>query len=395
MIVVDRSKGGSAMTTRARAWPLLRRIRFLPLIPLLLMTGGVVGLYFQPPGVRWLMNKLGLQPGGGAKNPIAVPAPKAEPVATAPTTRTVVALGKLVPTGEVRVVAPPFGAGDARIAKLEVDEGQRLESGALLAILDNEAQFKAAVDAANATVAAREAALNQTRATVRASLDEAAATLGRAEASAKNAQAEFERIDTLFKKGISTEATLSQKRAARDETAREIDRAKANLSRYQSITVDEQPDVVVALRNLASAKSELARATQDLDKAYVRAPISGTVLSVRARPGEKPGTNGILSLANLDQMEAEIEVFQTQIGFVAAGDTIDITAESLPRPLKGKVTRVGLEVGRQTLVDPNPAANTDARVVKVHAVLDADSSGIAKRFTSLQIIARITTQARP
>ncbi len=381
----------------AAVWRVLHKIRWLPLIPAIMLTGGVVAMYFQPPGIRVAMRTLGLQPGGGTTTPIAVPAPKPPDMSasTSPLTRQVVALAKLVPEGELRTVAPPFGAGDARIATLRVEEGAKVQSGDVLAILDNEGQLKAVVEAAQANVAQRTAALEQTRAQVRASREEAEAALARAEATARNAQADFERIDQLAKRGVSTEAALSKSRAARDETAREIDRLKATLSRFQSLDIDKQPDIVVAGSNLAVARSELARSTQDLDKAYVRAPISGTVLTILVRPGEKPGTAGILKLGNLEQMKAEIEVFQTQIGYVSLGDPVVITADSLPKPLEAKVVRIGLEVGRQTLVDPNPAANTDARVVKVQAALTRESSSIAQRFTNLQMIARITTQARP
>jgi HlyD family secretion protein len=375
----------------------LHKVRWLPLLPLIMLTGGVIAMYFQPPGIRVAMRTLGLEPGGGTKNPIAIPASKAAPKATAgsPATRQVVALARLVPEGELRTVAPPFGAGDARITTLKVEEGAKVSSGDVLAILDNEGQLKAVVDAAQANLAQRTAALEQTRAQVRASLEEANAALARAEAIARNAQADFERVEQLAKRGISSEAALGRSRTTRDETAREVERLKATVSRFQSVDVDKQPDVAVAISNLSVARSELARSTQDLDKAYVRAPIAGTVLTVLVRPGEKPGAAGILKLGNLDHMKAEIEVFQTQIGYVAIGDAVLITADSLPRPLEAKVVRIGLEVGRQTLVDPTPAANTDARVVKVQAVLTADSSSIAQRFTNLQVIAHITTQGRP
>lgn len=394
LVIVKRGAPLSKADGLGPVWPVLQKIRWLPLIPVIMLTSGVIAMYFQPPGLRIAMRALGLQPGGGTTNPIAVPAPKA-PVAVTPAARQVVALAKLVPEGELRTVAPPFGAGDARIAVLKVEEGVKVESGAVLAILDNEAQFKAALDAAQANVAQRTAALEQTRAQVQASREEAAAALARAEATARNAQADFERIDQLAKHGVSSEAALSKSRTARDETAREIDRLKATLSRFQSVDIDKQPDIVVAASNLGVARSELSRATQDLDKAYVRAPIAGTVLTILVRPGEKPGSAGILKLGNLEQMKAEIEVFQTQIGYVSLGDVVTFTADSLPRSLEATVSRIGLEVGRQTLVDPSPAANTDARVVKVQAALTPESSVIAQRYTNLQVIARITTRPSP
>lgn len=395
LVIVNRGAPLSKVGSFGSVWQVLHKIRWLPLIPVIMLTGGVIAMYFQPPGIRVAMRALGLQPGGGTKDPIAVPAPKAPVAVNSPAVRQVVALAKLVPEGELRTVAPPFGAGDARIAELKVEEGSKVESGAVLAILDNEAQLKAALESAQANVTQRTAALAQTRSQVQASREEAAAALARAEATARNAQADFERIDQLAKRGVSTEAALSKSRTARDETAREIDRLKATLSRFQSSDLEKQPDIVVAASNLGVAKSELSRAAQDLDKAYVRAPISGTVLTILVRPGEKPGTAGILKLGDLEHMKAEIEVFQTQIGYVSIGDRVTFTADSLPKPLEATVARIGLEVGRQTLVDTTPAANTDARVVKVQAALTPESSIIAQKYTNLQMVARISTRLAP
>ena len=395
LVIVKRGVPLSKAGDLGPLWQVLHKVRWLPLIPIIMLTGGVIAMYFQPPGIRVAMRALGLQPGGGTKDPIAVPAPKAPLTPSEPSARQVVALAKLVPEGELRTVAPPFGAGDARIAVLKVEEGSKVEAGATLAILDNEQQLKAALESAQANVAQRAAALEQTRSQVQASREEAMASLARAEATARNAAADFERIEQLAKRGVSTEAALSKSRTVRDETAREIDRLKATLSRFQSLDVEKQPDIVVAASNLGVARSELARATQDLDKAYVRAPIAGTVLTILVRPGEKPGTAGILKLGNLEQMKAEIEVFQTQIGYVALGDAVTFSADSLPKPLEATVSRIGLEVGRQTLVDATPAANTDARVVKVQAALTPESSIIAQKYTNLQMIARITTRPVP
>jgi HlyD family secretion protein len=84
-----------------------------------------------------------------------------------------------------------------------------------------------------------------------------------------------------------------------------------------------------------------------------------------------------------------MEVYQAQIGLVVVGAPVEITAEALGQPLHGAVRRIGLEVGRQTLIDAGPAAVTDARVIKVTVALDAASSAQARRFSNLQVIARI------
>lgn len=394
MVVVDRSRAVTVIAEPAwRRW--LMRARFVPLVMLLMMLGGIIGLYFQPPGLQAFFRVFGLAPGGGTSRPIAVPAPpRQQPEAVATRPRSVLGLGRLLPAGEVVVVAPPFGAGDARIAELQVAEGERVKRGQMLAVLDNEPALRAAVDQARATAAAREAAVAQTLANVRASRDEAEAALARAEAVARNAELEFERIEPLRQKGYASEASYQQRRTTRDEARREVEKARASLSRYTAVDPSAQPDVVVAARNLDAARAVVARAESDLQKSRAVSPIDGTVLTIHVRPGERPGTQGIMNLGDIDRMTAEVEVYQNQIGLVQKGDRVQVTAEALPRPLEGTVSRIGLEVGRQVLTDTNPAANTDARVVKVYVDLDQAASELARRFTNLQVVARIAVDAR-
>ena len=102
-----------------------------------------------------------------------------------------------------------------------------------------------------------------------------------------------------------------------------------------------------------------------------------------------------MNLGDLSRMTAELEVYQTQIGQVAVGDSVILSADALPHSISGDVTRIGLEVGRQTMTDASPAANTDARVIKVFVRLDPASAEIARRFTNLQVLGRIRIGSRP
>jgi HlyD family secretion protein len=137
--VVDRSAAGEVSHRPSLFRRVFRVARFVQLIILLMLTGGVVGLYFQPPGVRFVMGLLNLDPGGGTSAPIAVPAPRSgHPAAMIPVAAFVAGLGKLLPEGDVVTIAAPFGAGDARIATIAVVEEQTVERGQLLATLDNE-----------------------------------------------------------------------------------------------------------------------------------------------------------------------------------------------------------------------------------------------------------------
>lgn len=370
----------------------LRVLRFAPLIPLFLVTGGVVGMYFQPPGLKFVMRTFGIEPGGGTTTPIAVPAPAAEPPAPLPPP-SVVGLGWLTPQGDVVTVAPPSGAGDARISAIAVEEDARVKKGDIVATLDNEARLRAAIDAANATVLVRQADVTRARDAVRASRDEAQAALDSAEAAADNARLDFERTKTLFDKGIVARSMLDAKRSAFDQAQKGVERAQATLSRYAG-DIDEQGDVAVALKNLEYAETAAAQANENLEQAFVRAPIDGVVLDITARAGEKPGAAGVMDIGDIDRMVAKVEVFQTRIAEVEIGDKVELTAPALAEPLTGTVSRKGLQVKRQTVIGADPAANTDARVVEVTVALDPQSSAAASGFTNLQVEARIETGER-
>lgn len=395
MLIVERANGtpdqAQAPAGRGQAPRLWSLALALPLV----LLGGLAGAYFQPP---LLMKLVGLLP---ARAPVTAPEPQrpAQPtfrpgnVANAAGTGFVAGLGRLLPQGDVRVVAPPFGSGDARIKTLAVKEGERVEQGTIIAVLDNEASLKAALAASEATIASREAALQQAKDVAFASRGEARASLARAESAAVNAKREFDRVVELRKKGFAAEASFDAKRAAHEQAVQDVERATATLSRYLFDRVEDQPDIVVAQRALEAARVEMERSRIELDKAYVRAPITGTILTIHVRPGEKPGSQGIVNLGNIDEMTAEIEVYQTLIGRVAVGAEVTIQADALPQPLKGSVTRLGYEVKRQTATDATPAANTDARVVIVYVALAPDSAETAKRFTNLQVTARIVASA--
>lgn len=404
LLVVERSaEGVSSMPSERKLDRVLRLIPILPVVLVSVALGGIVGLYFQPPGLQKAMEILGLVPGAGTTSPIAVPlemAPEGQGALGATTSGkvlpdTVIGLGTLLPDGDVITIAPPFGAGDARIAEIRVEEGERIVQGQLLAVLDNRHQLEAAAKAAEAEVGVREASLQQARSSTRASLEEARAALARAEATAVNAQRDFERALVLLERKAIPEATLDQRRAAKDEARRDVEQARATLSRYETGDIDSQVDVVVAARNLEAARAELERAISDQDEATIRAPIAGTVLTIHLRPGEKPGSEGVMNIGNIDRMTAEVDIYQSQIGTVSLGDAVEILAEALPRPLHGKVSKIGLEVNRQSRIDDDPAANTDARVVEVTVLLDEASSTTASRYTNLKVTARIAVGTEP
>lgn len=373
------------------------RLLFVPLFLATLFTGAVIGMYFQPPGLRVFFNATGLEPGAGTDTPIAIAIQQVSTQAQIAVVSEgdVVALGRIIPRGDVINVATPSGAGDARILELLVDVGDFVAAGETLAVLDNLPQLQSAIASAQAALRVKQASLAQTRASNIASEAEAQASLERAQAAATVAQSELDRVTTLFERGVITRASFDQAIATATQAERDVARAQATLSRYATGSETVQADIAVAEANLNAAQTTLASAQQDLDRAYVRAPAAGKVLDINVRAGERPGTQGIIDLGDTSQMTVQAEVYQTMIGRVTIGDPATISADALGQDLSGVVSAIGLEIGRQSITSNDPAANTDARVVDVIVTLDATSSPIAAAYTNLEAIVRIDAGRAP
>jgi HlyD family secretion protein len=245
------------------------RLYLIPLFMLTLFTGAVIGMYFQPPGLRIFFNATGLEPGAGTDTPIAVAMQKVtsqEEIAVV-SEGDVVALGRIIPRGDVIRVATPSGAGDARIADISVREGDQVKSGDVLAVLDNLPQLQSSIASAQANIGVREAILSQTRAAISASRNEARATLDRAEATAAATQLDLDRTTSLFERGVVTRADFDKVVTNANEAGRDVERNLATLSRYETGSETVQADIAVAQANLEAAKTDLARARQDLERA--------------------------------------------------------------------------------------------------------------------------------
>ena len=100
----------------------------------------------------------------------------------------------------------------------------------------------------------------------------------------------------------------------------------------------------------------------------------------------------LLTLADLSHMEAEVEVYEEAVPRLSVGQPVRLESPVLQVPLSGAIRRIGLEVGRQSLTSSDPAANTDARVVKAWVDIDEASAVQAARFVGLEVIAHIDVE---
>lgn len=388
--LLDNGKDLSSSRTSPRGKPnwLLRVLIFV----LILFTGGVAGLYFQGPALRAVFGWTMLEPGAGARQPIALPVdrvPSPERVA-AMAIGDVVALGRLQPAGGIVSVALPQGAGDARIDQILVDEGDIVAQGAVLAVLDSLVLYEAALTNAESTLAIRRATLAQTRVQVEATEAELRAQSRGAEATLAAAERELARASSLFDRGATTQAVFEDAERAVDAARADRDRLLAALTRYQPGPDGQQVDIAVAMADLAAAEAAALQARRDLDRARVLAPQGGTIIEVAARAGERPPADGLLRMGDTARMEAELEVFQTMVPRVAVGQPVSLLSGVLgDDPLTGTVSRISTLVGRQSVTAEDPAANTDARVLMVTVALDEASSARAAAYVNLEVVARI------
>lgn len=386
--------GAGATAPRRRRW-FRKRYLLVLLIPVFMFSGGVIGMYYQPPALQKFYALTGLQPGGGAASPIALPPDIELPQEMAETLlpTDVVGLARLMPRGDVAIVAAPYGSGDARVAEILVSVGDIVTRGAPVARLDNAQTLAGAVLAAEADLAVRQATLAQTRSAVAASRAEAQATLDQSLAAEREARTNLARTEDLAGRGVSTTTTLDAARTVAEEATIAVQRAEATLARFTAGALDAQPDVVVAARNVAAAETELTRARMDMARAEVRAPIDGTILDIHATPGQRPPAEGIMEMGDIAVMMAEVEIWQDRISAVAVGQPVELAAPALGQSLRGTVESIGLTVGRQGLISDDAAANSDARVIRILVALDAASSRLAARYVGLEAVARVDTGA--
>lgn len=215
-------------------------------------------------------------------------------------------------------------------------------------------------------------------------------------------QANLRRIEASGNQQIA-EAQANLRRLQASGT-QQINEARANLNKTETslqqqiresqftlnkITEVRPVDVTAAAAEVQSAIATLKRAQENLTQAYIKSPQDGQIFEIYARPGEVVGTDGIADIGKTTQMNAVVEVYQSDMRKIRIGQKANITSTSLAGKLQGTVSRIGIQVKRQNTINADPTTNIDDRVVEVHVSLDPASSVKASQFTNLQVQAVI------
>jgi len=283
-----------------------------------------------------------------------------------------------------------------RIRQITVREGDHLEAGQLIAVLDDEQvrarerQAEAAVRQAEAHVRLsqhqigvlneqlrqNELAVGQARVDAQGRVSEAEARLAAAEAQLAQAEATYaqarwdsDAFTRLFERGLIAEQEA--RRAQNNEGAqkaivaaarRQVEAARGVLTAAQASLVNPairsaqvaavQGQILQAEADIAASKADAERARAQLEEAranrkdlQILAPFTGTVATRTAEPGEvvMAGTP-IITLVNLSEVYLRAFVPEGEIGRVRVGQPARVYLDSAPaRPIDALVSRVDPE----------------------------------------------------
>ncbi|MDQ7832968.1 MAG: efflux RND transporter periplasmic adaptor subunit [Desulfovibrionaceae bacterium] len=166
------------------------------------------------------------------------------------------AVGTIRPKTETTVEAQV----QAKIMDIKVRPGQTVEKGELLVVLDDR------------ELAARAERANQALTSARATRNQAREGIASAKAAFDNAQANYQRIKTLF--------------ASHTVTAQEMDRTEAEFLRAQSALVQARDGFEAAEGQAAQAEKALEEARLAAGHAMIHAQAAGEVVKRQAEPGD-------------------------------------------------------------------------------------------------------------
>ncbi|MBB1193625.1 efflux RND transporter periplasmic adaptor subunit [Flavobacterium sp. SOK18b] len=240
---------------------------------------------------------------------------------------TVSATGKIQPEIEVKISSEVSG----EIIALNVKEGQVVKKGDLLVKI-NPDLYTSGYNRSVSNLSGTKASLSQ------------------ADASFKESKANYDRNKTLFDKGIISKSDW-------DKAIASFEVAKASK---QS-----------AYYNVQSASATVNEAKDNLGRTTIYAPADGTISMLNVELGERvlgtqqmTGTE-ILRVANLNNMEVEVDVNENDIVKIKVGDEANVEVDAyLKKQFKGVVTSISNSASSALTADQVTNFKVKVRILK-------------------------------
>ncbi|MEW6697654.1 MAG: HlyD family secretion protein [Bacillota bacterium] len=238
-----------------------------------------------------------------------------------------------------------------RIMKLQVQEGQQVKAGEVLAKIDDldlkakESQAQAGIAAAKGDIARAVASRSLMAGSTAAAVQKAEAGLAKGKADMELAKKTYDRMVELHKaQAISDQqmdaAEKDYKAALAGVAAAEGDLANANASRLQ---VDVyQADLQRAEAALAKAEADLLQVRINLEETVLKAPCSGTVTSLNVEEGEMVSTGlPLMTVTNYDQNWVNVKVKQSVLDKIKEGQQAALIPVSMTdKKYTGKIVDI-------------------------------------------------------
>jgi len=247
--------------------------------------------------------------------------PSTEVITELATKRTIIetvsASGKVQPEIEVKI--SPDVSGE--IVELYVKEGQEVKQGELLCKINPDIYLS--------NVDKMSAAVN----TSKANLANSKARLAQVKAQFSNIESTYNRNKKLFDQGTISASEFESSKSAYEAAKADIEAAE------QTVQASEF--------NVNNAQAAMKEATDNLSRTTIYSPVSGRISKLNIEKGERvvgtsqmAGTE-LMRIANLNEMEVNIDVNENDILRVENGDTSDIEIDAyVDRKFKGIVTEI-------------------------------------------------------
>ena len=260
-----------------------------------------------------------------------------------PSLSAVAALGQLSPAGEIRQLAAPisqFGSSP-RLTKILVNEGDFVKKGTVLAVFENRNKLIADLEKKNNLI-----------------------KTNNIEISLKKDQ--IKRYELAVEKEAYSLVDLSQRK---DELLK--------LQKQKITNIGDKKNIEI-----------------DLFNSKLRSPIDGFILAINTRVGERPKSEGILDIGSSQNMEALIEVYESDINRVFISQSVELSSENggFTKILKGKVIRISPQVKQRKVLSTDPTGDADARVIEVLVKLNEESINLVKNYAGMKVIAKFLPQ---
>ncbi len=298
---------------------------------------------------------------------------------------------------DTAMMAPKVGG---YVTKVLVNQNQLVKAGQVLAVIDPR-DYQAALDGANADIAAAEAAIASDQAQL--SLQQAKIQAAQAMLQADQARADFaardrERYAAASASGASTEQSTSEASTQLATAQATVDADKANLlgtQRQVQVLTAASAQSQAALQQ-AQAKAEQSRL--DLTHTEIIAPFDGMVGDKTVAVGDylQPGTE-IMAIVPLDQVYVLANFKETQITNLRPGQPVTVAVDGYPDlRVTGTLDSVSPASGQQfALLPPDNATGNFTKIVQrvpVKILLNLNSDLIGKLRPGMSVEPSIDTR---